>query len=217
MSKPKTYVGEIIDYDGHFLTVRTVCDDWDYIVDHKVKTAQVVLDDGMHISSAQNKALHATFRDIADYTGNPDALTKEALKILYAKEKQIPYFSAAELTMDEAGEFIDWLLAWCVTNDIPLSEKLTARCADIRRIMYACVMAKRCAVCGAFADLHHVDAIGMGGNRETASHAERRVMALCRTHHTEAHNIGNKRFCEKYKLEPVKVDRKIARKYKLKY
>lgn len=217
MRDARTYQGEIVDYDGHILTVAVPCEDWDYIVDHKVKTAQVVLDDGIHISAAQNKALHATFRDIAEYTGNPDALTKEALKILFAKEKQIPYFSAADLTMDDAGEFIDWLLGWCVTNDIPLSDKLTARCTDIRRVMYACVLAKRCAVCGRSSDLHHVDTIGMGGDRTKVHHGGRRVMALCREHHGEAHTIGDKEFCEKYMLEPVKVDKKIARKYKLNF
>ena len=209
--------GKIIDYDGEYLTIRVPYGDRDYILDHKVTSCGVTLDDGLHISSAQNRALHATFRDIADYTGNPEELTKETLKVMYSKEKGIPYFSLAQIGMDEAGRFLDWVLGWCVGNDIPLSEKLSARCADSGRMMYACVMAKRCAVCGKPSDLHHVDAIGMGGNRNTASHIGRRVMALCREHHTEAHTIGDAAFCEKYAVTPVKVDRKIARKYKLTY
>lgn len=211
----KMLIGTITGYDGAYLTIRVPYGDRDYILDHRVTSCGVVLDDGLHISSAQNRALHATFRDIAEDTGNPEELTKETLKIMYAKEKGIAYFSLAEIGMDEAGEFLDWVLGWCVENDIPLSDKLSARCADYGRMMYACVMAKRCAVCGGASDLHHVDAIGMGGNRVTADHAGRRVMALCREHHTELHAIGDAAFCEKYMLTPVEVDRRIARKYRL--
>lgn len=141
-------IGKIIDYDGEYLTIRVPYGDRDYILDHKVTSCGVTLDDGLHISSAQNRALHATFRDIADYTGNPEELTKETLKVMYSKEKGIPYFSLAGIGMDDAGRFLDWVLGWCVGNDIPLSDKLSARCADSGRMMYACVMAKRCAVCG---------------------------------------------------------------------
>ena len=29
----------VIGYDGHILTLRAVCDDIDYIIDHKIKVA----------------------------------------------------------------------------------------------------------------------------------------------------------------------------------
>lgn len=208
---------EVIGYDGHILTLQAVCDDIDYIIDHKIKTGTVTLDDGLHISSKQMRAIHATFRDIAEFTGNPDELTKTSLKLMYAKAKGIDYFSFADLTMTAAGEFLDWLLAWCVENDIPLSEKIAARCDDIKRIMYACLLHERCAICGAPAELHHVDAVGMGGNRKEVHHGGRLAMSLCRAHHTEAHTISFPVFCGKYHVEPVKIDRRIAKKHKLLY
>lgn len=67
------------------------------------------MDDGLHISGKQMRAIHATFRDIAEFTGNPDELTKTSLKLMYAKAKGIDYFSFADLTMTAAGEFLDWL------------------------------------------------------------------------------------------------------------
>lgn len=209
--------GTVTAYDGEYITLRVPFANRDFMIDHNVRTALVSLDDGVSISSKQNKAIHATFRDIGEYTGNPEELTKETLKVMYAKQKGCHYFSLAELTMTQAGEFLDWMLEWCMTNDIPISEKLSARCDDIARIMYACVMHKRCAVCGAASDLHHVDALGMGADRTEAHHGMRRVMALCRVHHGEAHTIGNAAFCEKYKLTPVKADKKICRKYGLKF
>lgn len=208
---------EVIGYDGHIVTLRAVCDDIDFMIDHKVKTGTVILDDGLHISGKQMRAIHATFRDIAEFTGMPYELAKKSLKIMFAEAKGIGKFSIADMTMTAAGEFLDWLLEWCVENDIPLSEKIAARCDDIRRIMYACLLHKRCAVCGAPAELHHVDAIGMGGDRKEVHHGGRLAMSLCRVHHTEAHTMSFPEFCGKYHVEPVKIDRRIAKKHKLLY
>jgi hypothetical protein len=76
---------------------------------------------------------------------------------------------------------------------------------------------KRCAVCGKKADLHHAQGgtIGMGGNRNKVNHIGRSCLPLCRHHHTELHKIGEKSFLERYLLEPVKVDERIADTYNL--
>ena len=75
---------------------------------------------------------------------------------------------------------------------------------------------KKCAVCGKHADLHHVDAVGMGNDRNEIHHLGRRVLPLCREHHIECHSIGSKFLMEKYHLEPVNADEKICKKYRLK-
>lgn len=208
---------KVVGYDGHTLTLQAVCDDVDYIIDHQVKTGSVRLDDGLHISARQMRAIHATFADIAAFTGNPDELTKVSLKVMYCKERGVDFFSFPEMDMTSAGDFIDWLLEWCVKWDIPLSEKIAARCDDIAKIMYACLLHKRCAICGAPAELHHVDAVGMGGDRNAIHHGGRLAMSLCRIHHTEAHTISFPTFCGKYHVEPVKIDRRIAKAHKLTY
>jgi hypothetical protein len=208
---------EVIGYDGHVITLRAVCDDIDFMVDHKVKTGTVILDDGLHISGKQMRAIHATFRDIAEYQGETERYVKGKAKYDYWVATGFPLSHFPKLTMTQAGDFIDWLLEWCVENEIPLSEKLTARCDDIKRIIYACLLHKRCAVCGAPAELHHADAIGMGGDRKEAHHGGRLAMSLCRSHHTETHTISFPEFCQKYHVEPVKIDRRIAAKYKLLY
>ena len=87
---------------------------------------------------------------------------------------------------------------------------------DIPRYVWACLMNRRCAVCGRHADLHHVDVVGMGRDRKEICHIGMRALPLCREHHTEIHSIGQEDFLRRYFLEPVKIDERIADVYRLK-
>ena len=55
----------------------------------------------------------------------------------------------------------------------------------------------------------------MGGDRAHMSHIGLRCLPLCREHHQEAHQHGDAALMEKYHIEPIKIDDKIARTYKL--
>ena len=81
---------------------------------------------------------------------------------------------------------------------------------DIPRYVYMAEVHKRCAVCGKKAEVHHIDAVGMGRNRKEIIHLGMRILPLCRTHHIEVHRIGKKDFLDKYLLEPVKADERIC-------
>jgi hypothetical protein len=74
---------------------------------------------------------------------------------------------------------------------------------------------KRCIVCGKRADLHHVDRVGMGGDRHDMCHIGMRALPLCREHHNEAHQHGDTALMDKYHLETIVIDEKIAKKYRL--
>src|SRR5690625_6733144 len=50
-------------------------------------------------------------------------------------------------------------------------------------------------------DLAHKQAIGRGRNRNKMDHYGHEVLALCRNHHTEQHQIGINSFNRKYHLE----------------
>ena len=99
---------------------------------------------------------------------------------------------------------------------IPTKEPLYGLCDDLARYTYACLMNKKCAVCGRKTELHHVDAVGMGRDRREINHIGMRALPLCREHHEEAHKIGNIAFLERYHLEPIAIDERIAKKYGLK-
>ncbi|WP_373244295.1 putative HNHc nuclease [Megamonas funiformis] len=88
-------------------------------------------------------------------------------------------------------------------------------CEDIPKYVWACLMKKRCAVCGKKAELHHVDAIGAGRNRKEIPQIGMQVLPLCRVHHNEIHNIGKLTFLKKYILQSIALTKDIAKIYKL--
>lgn len=52
----------------------------------------------------------------------------------------------------------------------------------------------RCVVCNRLgSDPHHIQSRGAGG-----PDAEFNILYLCRQHHTEVHQIGYRRFCDKH-------------------
>lgn len=111
-----------------------------------------------------------------------------------------------------ASDFIDWLVNLCVENAIPCMDTLLNRCEDIERYIYACCLHKRCAICGRKADIHEVETVGMGRNRRKIGHAGQLVEPLCRIHHDEVGEIGQKSFDEKYHLQAIRLDEKLCEK-----
>ena len=109
-----------------------------------------------------------------------------------------------------ASDFIDWLINLCVENAIPCMDTLLNRCEDVERYVYACVANRRCAICGKKADIHEVDTVGMGRNRSKIGHVGQLVEPLCRGHHQEAGEIGQKSFDELYHLSPIRLDEHLC-------
>lgn len=134
-----------------------------------------------------------------------DELTAEAIR----------RFSLSDVDMTTARLYIDFLVEFVVEHGIPTKEPLVELCEDVRAYVYACCMNKVCAVCRKHADLHHVDRVGMGRNRDDICHIGMQALPLCREHHMHAHQHGDAQFLEKYHLEPIEIDEKIARHYKL--
>lgn len=117
--------------------------------------------------------------------------------------------------MTTARMFITYLIEFVLEFDVPLKMPLTEVCDDILKAVYACLMHKKCIVCGQKTELHHVDRVGMGGNRDDMIHIGMECLPLCSDHHREAHDHGDRALMDKYHLEPIKIDEKIARLYRL--
>jgi hypothetical protein len=124
-------------------------------------------------------------------------------------------FSLSDTSMTVAREFITFLIDFIIRHDIPTKVSLLEHCEDVGRYVYSCLVNKKCCICGKPADLHHVDAIGMGNDRDDVIHIGREALPLCREHHISLHSMGNKEFMKQYHLEPIKIDAKIARCYGL--
>ena len=163
-----------------------------------IRTAEMRLDDGRHISAAQRKKIYATIRDIADYTGYMPEEEKEWLKYLHISRTGDTYFSLSTCSMDVAREFINTILEYAIEHGIPLSERGVERADDIGKYLFYCIKHKKCAVCGRDGEIHHVDAIGMGRDRRTVDDSSCRKLCLCRTHHTIAHQRGMRAFEQMY-------------------
>ena len=55
----------------------------------------------------------------------------------------------------------------------------------------------------------------MGGDRHDMCHIGMECLPLCREHHREAHDHGDQALMDTYHLEPVEIDKEIAKVYRL--
>lgn len=134
-----------------------------------------------------------------------DELTAEAIK----------RFSLSDCDQTTARLYITYLIDFVIEHDIPTKEMTAELCEDIEAYVYQCMMHKRCCICRKPADLHHVDRVGMGRNRDDIVHVGMEAITLCRDHHREAHDHGDARLLERYHLVPITITDEIAKKLNL--
>ena len=218
-------IGRIIDIkENGEAVIHAALPNLNHALDRLYDKVEIILPDGRRITPEQRRKCYALIGEIAEFVSgfrNAETIedTKQVmkwdfiLKRMESQERQL--FSLSSCDMSTAREFITYLIEFIVKNDIPTKVPLIEQCEDISKYVYACMVNKRCCICGKPADLHHVDAIGMGNDRNEVIHIGREALPLCREHHTELHKKGNKSFIETYHLQPVKIDKKIARCYGL--
>lgn len=187
----------------------------------KYDKVQIGFDDGRHISVEQRRKVYALIGEIAEYVGEHPEEMKKTMKMDFVLNRMQSMtrkmFSLANCSMELATDFITYLVDFIIENDIPTTVPLIDNCEDIGKYVYACLMHKKCCVCGRKADLHHhTKKVGMGRDREEINHLGFEVLPLCREHHNEAHTQGGEEFLDKYHIQTVKVDKEIASKYNLK-
>ena len=167
----------------------------------------IQLDDGDSISSAQRKLLYALFKDISLYTGYEVEELKELLKIEFMVDKNRDYFSLSNVEMTVATDFIEYVLEFMFLWNIPINQKIVVLAREVNNFLYLCLLHRKCAVCGSYADIHHHEnLVGMGMDRAKHNHEDSKYIALCRVHHNECHNIGHKTFENKYNLSAIKLN-----------
>lgn len=162
-------------------------------------------DDGVMISTLQRKKIYALLREIAVWWADDMEYVKEYMKqcFLEITDTTKEGFSLADTDKTTARLFISFLLQFILLHGIPTKEPLWQMCEDIEHYIWACLMTKRCCICGGKTEIHHVDAVGMGRNRKEIIHVGMRVLPLCRKHHCECHKIGNKDFMQRYIIKPM--------------
>ena len=163
----------------------------------------IEVQDGKKITVKQRKKVFALLNDIEAHTGSPREDMKEMftdfIVTLNGYSKRL---SLSDCTRKQAGELIDTIMAWVFQNDIPLNYKTSDLMKQDQTFLYLATVHRKCVICGRkFSDLAHRYAVGRGRNRNTIDHYGNEVLALCREHHNEQHQIGIDTFNEKYHLE----------------
>lgn len=193
----------------------------DQVLHRQVKECYIDLIDSRPLSDKQRKMCYALINAIADWSGSSTEEIKEVFKLEFWAEKvdtlADKIFSLANAPMSLVAEFQKFLVNFIISNDVPVKRPLLEYVDDIANYTYMCLIHKKCVICGKKADLHHVDRIGMGNDRNEVQHFGRKALSLCREHHTELHTIGDKDFYSKYHLEGgIEIDKTILKIYGLK-
>ena len=223
MAKPVDVIrGQIVDYDEKRgeLVIRAKYGDIAAMDRRQYKSVTIRLDDSRPLSPDQRRSCYALIREIADWQGDDAESAKEFLKLDFLRSEAVEMmddFSLSNAPMSMVAAFQRWLARFILRHDIPARQSLLSFVDDVEDYTYACLIHKKCAICGKSADLHHVDAVGMGRNRNEISHLGARVLPLCREHHQEFHTIGRDTFLQKWHLPPgIEADRTILKIYRLK-
>lgn len=171
----------------------------------------VKLVDNRHITDQQRKFIFALCGEIAYHTGDDKEYTRLLMQQYNANLKGIKVESLATCDMTYANGLIDTIIGFCIDHEIPISGDIIHenKYQFNEQQTYMMCLKRVCVVCGARADIHHVDRVGMGNNRKKISHIGMRVLPLCRLHHQECHNTGDEKFIIKYLLTPIEVDKKM--------
>ena len=177
--------------------------------------------DGRKLSDKQRRMCYSLINAIAEWSGSETEEIKEAFKLEFWAEKvdtlAEKIFSLANAPMSLVAAFQKFLIGFIISNDVPLKFSLLEYVDDLKDYVYQCLIHKKCCICGKKADLHHIDTIGMGNDRNEVQHLGREVMSLCRVHHGEYHNVGRLEFMDRYHLDGgIEADRTILKIYGLK-
>lgn len=210
---------KIINYDGKYLTIeplshldgvlnKQLCNEIDFDVS-----------DGRIITRKQKKKIFAIIGDISEYTGELPEILRIVLTWRFCADCGYELFSLSTdkkntATITIARRFINYLINFCFEWNIPTRDTLFNLTDDIKTYFYLCLWHRRCAICGKYADVHHIDRIGMGRNREDIVHIGLKAIALCRTHHDEAHK-DEKTFFKDNKLFGIVLDEKLCKRLNL--
>ena len=174
--------------------------------------------DPFKITDKQRRKVFALCNDIEAYTGQPRDymryLFMDYVEVLYGYEKRL---SLSDCTREQAKQVIEVILDWVFHNNIPLNYKTSDLLKNDKAFLYWSTVNRNCVICGKpHSDLAHRFAVGRGRDRTKINHFGNQVLALCRSHHNEQHQIGMDSFNEKYKLHDswVSVDERLNRMLK---
>lgn len=180
--------------------------------------ARIEIVDPRKARPTQRKLFFALLNDIQTWSGAPmKEFLKDFFYTTYAIENDGAEISLADDTknsVSDANRLLDIVIDFMLEWSVPFKQGYELLPRDENYFLYQCCKHRKCVICGKHADIDHLDEIGSGLNRNHVDHSKRHVIALCRVHHTERHQIGNKQFSSKYHmpLNGIKLDVETLKK-----
>ena len=156
------------------------------------------------LSDNQRALIYALIKDYAVNLGYSDDEAKKQLKEMFCEENELPDFSLSDCRMETATLFIDYLVETLLNAGI-VTKTIKKSYDDVNVFGLKMLNHKLCAVCGHPGEIHHIDAIGMGRDRDNVDDSGYLKISLCREHHSECHNSGWLTFSKKYHFENYEV------------
>ncbi|MFC1256030.1 putative HNHc nuclease [Staphylococcus xylosus] len=174
--------------------------------------ADVTVPDNKLLTNDQRKKIFALCRDIELYWGEP----VEALRQRFQTELEImngyDRISLRDCTKRIASELIELIVAFMFHHQVPMRVETSELLQGEKAMLYWATVNRNCVICGSpGSDLAHYETVGRGMNRKTMNHYDKHVLALCRKHHNQQHDIGVKSFDDLYHLHNswIAVDDKL--------
>ena len=205
---------KILQGEGKKLVVLPERDISRYLAQKRPSVVEIRLGDGRSISAEQRKKIFAIIRDIAIWSGDDPESIRQLLTWDFCGRSGREWFSLSDTDMTTAKSFINYLIEFCFHWSVPTKDSLLNQTDDIGKYLYLCLANRRCAICNKPAEVHHVDRVGMGRDREQIVHVGLSAIALCREHHDEAHCRENDLFDE-YHIYGIKLDKYLCERLNL--
>jgi hypothetical protein len=199
----------IVGYDGEILRVKPLSPIDRELLQKQVDEIEIRLTDGRKISADQRRKIFVLVRDISDWCGEEPEYIRKYLMFEFRITNGIKPFSLSDCDRTTAKDFISYLIDFCFNHCVPTRDTLLNRTDDINKYLYSCLAHRKCAVCNAKADIHHIDTVGMGRDRNKIIHLGMEAIALCRGHHEEAHKRGQA-FFDDYHIYGIKLDENLC-------
>lgn len=218
-----TVKGRIVGYDERTgdVLIRARYEDHFTLCKREYKSCLVQMVDSRPLSDKQRKTCYALLREISNYTGMGTDSTKEWMKLKFIaedlNETADQIFSLSNAPMSMVCAFQRFLVRFILDWDIPCSFPLLNFVDDVQDYIYSCLIAKKCCITGRPAQLHHVDRVGMGRDRDDILHEGMEAIPLSPELHQEAHTMSDREFFDKYHLSGgIVLDKTLCRIWCLK-
>lgn len=219
-----SYLAKITNVDGDKVTLqlkeslnierlKTIFDGYD-----GERQAEIFIKDPRGFTVEQRKFFFALLNDIYKETGLSIDEMKDYIYSMfrYATGNNISLSNQSVSTVDDVSYLTNLVLDFIFEHDIPFKDGYEVPPQNIQYFFYKCVMNRTCCICGKKnADIDHFDKALGRRKRKEVDHTEFTFAALCRTHHTEKHQMGISEFKNKYHVIGIKLNQDEIKKLRI--